>query len=105
MDDIIKSITEAEEQAVKLKSDAVLRAGQIIEDARTQSAERERVAAEERAAYRDERLAAARLQAEKDYSAALAAHRKEAEEYAARISGNTDIIIGKIVGRVSGGNR
>lgn len=105
MDDIIQSITEAEAQAVQLKSDAVLRAGKIIEDARTQSANRERIAAEERAAYRDEQLAAARLQAERDYAASLAVRRKEAEEYVERASKNTDVIVGRIVGRLCGGNR
>lgn len=104
MDEIIKSVTDAEQRAAQMKSDAVVRAGQIIEEARAQAAAIEAKSASERAAFRESSLKAAEEQAEKDYAAAVAKSRAEAQRYADHIIGNTDAVVGKIVGRINGGN-
>lgn len=104
MDDIIKAINEAEERAAQIKSEAVERAARIIDEARERSAEIGREAAESRAAYREERIRAAELKAEEDYNDSVSASRREAEEYARSVGKNTEVVAGKIAGRVSGGN-
>lgn len=104
MDEIIKSVNEAEAQAAKIKSDAVVRAGKIIEQARAQASEIERAAAAERTAYRENAIKVAEEQAEKDYNAAIKKSGADAEQYAENVLRYVEVTVGKIVGRVSGGN-
>ncbi|MCD8372107.1 MAG: hypothetical protein LUD27_02265 [Clostridia bacterium] len=104
MDELIKSITEAEEKAAALKNDAVIKAGQIIEDARNQAAKIEAESSEQCSRYIDERLKAARVQAEKDYNAYIAKSKADAKIYADDMKKHTDATVGKIVGRITDGN-
>lgn len=104
MDEIIKAITQAEERAAQIKSDAVEQAARIIDEARSKSAEIGREAAQSRSAFRDDSLKAAEAKAEEDYKKAISDSRKAAEEYALRVGKHTDVAVGKIVGRVTSGN-
>ncbi|MCD7729732.1 MAG: hypothetical protein LUI60_07485 [Clostridia bacterium] len=104
MDELIKSITEAEEKAAAIKSDAVVKAGQIIEDARNQAAKIDAESAEQCTKYLNETLNSARVQAEKDYQSYIGTSTAKAKAYAADMKKHTDSTVGKIVGRITDGN-
>ena len=96
-EEIIKSITEAEEKATDMKTAAYARAAEI-------AAQAEIRAEEVCKAYRETQLKAAEADAQKKYLAALAEKRAEAEAYAARLLENTELPVSKIVRRVCGGD-
>ena len=92
-EEIIKSITEAEEKATDMKTAAYARAAEIAKSSE-----------EVCKAYRETQLKAAEADAQKKYLAALAEKRAEAEAYAARLLENTELPVSKIVRRVCGGD-
>jgi vacuolar-type H+-ATPase subunit H len=104
MDEMINAIAAAEAKAADIKNEAVIKAGKIIEDARAQAAELEKASALARAKMRDDTIKAATLKADKEYAAYISSCERQSKEYAEDVSKNTDVIVGKIVGRVSGGN-
>jgi vacuolar-type H+-ATPase subunit H len=104
MDDMIEAIAAAEVRATQIKNTAVQKAGQIIEEARAKAAAIEREEAEKRAKYRAETIAAAEAKADDEYKTSLEYCRLKAKEYTKKVSSSTDFVVGKIVGRVSGGN-
>ena len=83
-EEIIKSITEAEEKATDMKTAAYARA-EIAAQAETRAAEIAKSSEEVCKAYRETQLKAAEADAQKKYLAALAEKRAEAEAYAARL--------------------
>jgi vacuolar-type H+-ATPase subunit H len=104
MDDMIKAIAEAENKAAEIKNQAVITAGEIIEKAREQAAELEAAGVLARTKMRDEKLNAANKKAQQDYENSIASCRKQSKDYAEKVAQNSDVLVGKIVGRVSGGN-
>jgi vacuolar-type H+-ATPase subunit H len=104
MDDMILAIADAETRATEIKSAAVQKAGAIIEEARTKAADFEREQIEVRAKYRDDTLQAAESKSDEEFKKSIEQYKREAKEYADGIASSTDLIVGKIVGRVSGGN-
>ncbi|MCD8308578.1 MAG: hypothetical protein LUD19_01890 [Clostridia bacterium] len=104
MEDLIKSITETEEKAAAIKNDAVVKAGEIIEEARNRAAEIEATSAEQCAKYLSDALSAARIQADKDYNSYIQKSKADAKLYAADMKKHTDATVGKIVGRITDGN-
>lgn len=103
-EEIIKSITEAEEKAADMKTAAYARAAEIAAQAEIRAAEIARSSEEVCKAYRETQLKAAEADAQKKYLAALAEKRAEAEAYAARLLENTELPVSKIVRRVCGGD-
>lgn len=104
MDEMINAITEAEAKATEIKNAALLRAGEIVEKARATAVELEKNSAVERAKYKDDSLKAAALQAQKEYEQSIEKSKVSAAAYAKTVAPSTDLIVGKIVGRISGGN-
>ena len=104
MDDLIKSITEAEEKAAAMKNDAVIKAGQIIESARVQAAKIDEQSAEQCAIYLNESLSAARTKAESDYAAYIKKSTTDAKTYADNMRNRINSESYKIVGRITDGN-
>ena len=103
-EEIIKSITEAEEKATDMKTAAYARAAEIAAQAEIRAAEIARSSEEVCKAYRETQLKGAEADAQKKYLAALAEKRAEAEAYAARLLENTELPVSKIVRRVCGGD-
>jgi vacuolar-type H+-ATPase subunit H len=104
MDDMILAIADAETQATEIKNSAVQRAGVIIEDARAKAAQQEKEQVDVRAKYRDDAIRNAEMQAEEEFNKSIEKSKREAKSYANGVAASTDLIVGKIVGRVSSGN-
>ncbi|MCH5142140.1 MAG: hypothetical protein J1G07_00270 [Clostridiales bacterium] len=104
MEDIIKSVNEAEGQAEEIKSSAEQKAAQILADAEKQAAEILKRSEEKLKIYREEQLKSAQAVAEEEYKNTLQSSAKTAEEYASSLIKRTDIQVNEVVGRVSRGN-
>ncbi len=105
MEDILKSVTDAEAEAAAIRADAEARANEIILGAEEQAAEIARKCEAEMKLLREERLRAAQLGAQKDYERALADESARQKKYADGLIGKCDGEARKIVGRITGGNR
>lgn len=104
MEDIIKSVNEAETQAEEIKSGAEQQAAQILADAEKKAAAILKQSEEKLKLYREEQLRAAQTNAEDEYKDALQASAQKAEEYANSLIRSTEIQVSEVVGRVSRGN-
>jgi vacuolar-type H+-ATPase subunit H len=105
MDDMIQAIQNAELEAAQIKNNALDRAQQIVDEARAKALKLEADAAKARTDESAEILRKAELSARDEYSSFIEKKRRDAETYADGIRSTTDVVVGKIVGRVSGGNR
>lgn len=101
-EEIIKSITEAETRAAKIKESAFAQAAEIAAKAEARAFEIESSSEEVCRAYRETQLKAAEADAEKAYLSALAQKREEARGYADRLLENIELPVSKIVGRITG---
>ncbi len=104
MDDMIKSITDAEEKAAEMKNEAAAKAAALGDEARAKALETEASAALERAKYREENMNAARYEAEERYKISLAKSKADAKEAVAKTEKDLDLIAGEIAGRIRSGN-
>ncbi|MGN0818703.1 MAG: hypothetical protein ACI4L9_07015 [Candidatus Coproplasma sp.] len=104
MEEIIKSITEAEARAAEIKAQALLRAAGIAEGAEARAAEIEKVTAEECKKLREDALKKAQEDAQEKYDSAIAEKRAEAKDYVAERLEHCDLQVKEIVRRVTGGN-
>ena len=104
MEDIIKSIKRAEEDAAQMKNDALAKAAQILEAAQIEAQSMENAAAEANKEYREQQLLIARSQADKEYAYALQQKEKEARAYCEAVLLNSEVSIEKIVGRILSGD-
>lgn len=104
MEDIIKSVNEAERQAEEIKLSAEQKAAQILADAERRASEILKAGEEKLKIYREEQLKAAQAAADKDYNKAIADNSAKAEEYANSLIEKTKIQVSEVVGRVSRGN-
>lgn len=104
MDELIKSITEAEEKATAMKNEAVIKAGQIIEAARAEAAKIDEQSAEQCARFINESLNDARVKADKDYAAYIEKSKTDAKIYADSMRNRVNSEAYKIVGRITDGN-
>lgn len=103
--EIVKSITEAEAQALELKRVEAERAAQIVAQAQQQAARTESSSEEVCKAYRETQLKAARAEAEANYQSVLKTKEKEAREYCAKILEKADENVREIVRRIVSGDR
>ncbi len=104
MEEIIRSITQAESEAEAIKAEALLQCAKIAEEA---EAEKNRIAdkcEEDCKLYRERGIAEACAEAERQYSAALEKKRAEAAANADSVIKNTDKVVAEIVRRVTRGN-
>ncbi len=104
MDDMIKSITDAEERATAIKNEAAARASAMGDEARAKALETETSAALERAKYREENIKAAREKAETVYKISVAKSRADAKKAVEKTDMEIDLIAGEIAGRIRSGN-
>lgn len=105
MEEIIKSITEAEQKAAEIKSEAALRAQKIIADAEKQAEEKRKYSQTELKAYRENGIKAATEAAQKAYDEQIERQSLNAKKYAAGLLKDTDFYVNDIVRRISGGSR
>lgn len=104
-EEIIKSITAAEEEGAAMKRTALERAAQILSNAQAQASGVEKSAAQTCKAYRDAQIKRAQEDAEQEYEAALRAKKAEAKDYCEEALEGADASVTKIVGRILGGDR
>ncbi len=104
-DEIVKSITQAEETAAELKRTAMERATEIVDEAVKRAEQIENTAKEVCAAYRESQIKNAQAEAERAYGEMLAQNEEDAKEYCTKVLEGADSVIGGIVGRIISGNR
>lgn len=104
-EEIIKNITDAEAQAAQIKREAQERATAILAEATERAARLERSSAEVCKAYRESQMKAAHADAEREYAETLQAKTREAKAYCENALHGSDASVGKIVGRIVGGDR
>ena len=104
-EDIIKSITAAEETATQLKREAQEKAAKIVSEAEDTARGMENSAEETCKAYVSAQVKQAQEDAEKEYEAAMLVAEKNAQAYCETALANAGDSVGNIVGRILGGNR
>lgn len=102
MEEIIKDIAAAEEEAACIRAEAQKKAQELVAAAEREARALSERTEEELKVYREEQLRAAREEADAEYEAAVSAARKAAEEETARLLQNTDAAVGRIAGRIVG---
>lgn len=105
MNEIIKSITEAEEKAAEIKEKALKRAAEIAAHAEERAGEIDRLSAAECKELREKTLKEAAEKAQADYDNEISAKRAEAAKYAEKCLKRADRQVHDVVRRVTVGNR
>ncbi|MGN0808138.1 MAG: hypothetical protein ACI4MN_06820 [Candidatus Coproplasma sp.] len=105
MEEIIKSIIEAEEHAEEIKAQALSHAAEIAENAQVRAAEIEKESAEECKKFRENALKKAQAEAQAKYDAEIAEAHNDAKKFVAEHLERCELQIKEIVRRVSDGNR
>ena len=104
-EEIIKSITVMEAEAEQIKTDAQNKAAVIIAEAEQKAAQAERLAADERKAYREKQYQNALAEADVEYEKTVAEKLRDAKGYCEEALNASEAYVGKIVGRIIGGDR
>ncbi len=102
MEEILKSVAEAEARAAETREAATDKAAEIIARAEARAAELAKSSEAECKAYREQALSAARRQAQENYLRAIEIRRGEAEKYADGLLKNTDAQVNTITRRICG---
>lgn len=105
MEDVIKSVTEAEQEAERIKEAADIKCAEIIARAEKDAAEILKRSEERLKLYRENALAKAAKDAEDAYKKSVKDSLEEATAYADEVLKKTDKQVTEIVGRIVGGNR
>jgi len=105
MEEIIKSITEAEAEAAEIKANAQSRAALIIESAQSEAAEIAKKAETECKLLRENGLRTAERTAQDNYLNTVRESAASAENYADGVIKTAEAQVDEIVGRIVGGNR
>ena len=103
-EEMIKRITDAEEQGALLKEKATEKAALLLSDAERQAARTLQSSAEVCRAYSETQLKNARAEADIRYAETLESERKKARAYCAEMLKNADGNVNAIVGRIVGGD-
>ncbi|MDE6676700.1 MAG: hypothetical protein K2K12_03185 [Clostridia bacterium] len=104
MQEILKSINEAEQKAAEIKTAAQQKAAEIADNAEQRSREIAKLSETECKAYREKALKEAEEAAQKHYDDEITAKRAEAAKYAAKCLASTDDIVNEIVRRIVRGS-
>lgn len=104
-EDIIKKITEAEEEAANIKAEATQEATDKITNAELRAAEVMKTSGEVCKAYRETSLKNAEINAQKEYDDAIKQAELDARNYCREILLKADTAAAVVVGRIIGGNR
>ena len=100
MQEILKSINEAEEKAAEIKAAAQQNEAEIACSAEERSAEIARLSEAECKAYREKAIKEAEETAQKNYDDEITVKRATAAKYAADCLKSTDNIVSDIVRRI-----
>ena len=103
-EEIIKSITQAEETAAEIKRVATEKAAAIIAEATERAANTESAAVEVCRAYKESQIKAAHAEAESAYTETVTKNTESAKSYCAKALAESDSVIGNIVGRIIRGD-
>lgn len=102
MEEILKTILNAETEAGNLKDEALKRAAEIAAEAEARAAEIEKASEAECKNIRESMLRLAQKQSEEEYKQTIYVRADEAQHYADEILKHTDALVKKITGRISG---
>lgn len=105
MENVIKSVTEAEAEAERIKQEADIKCADIIARAEKEAAEILKRSEEQLKIYREEALLKAAKDAENAYKKSVDDSLKKATAYADEVISKTDKQVTETVGRIIGGNR
>ncbi len=105
MEEIIKSITEAEKRAAEIKEQALNKAADIAAQAEERAAEIEKLSEAECKALREKSIQAAYDDAREKYEGEIKQKRAEAAVYASGCLKKADRQVSGIIRRVTGGGR
>lgn len=105
MNEIIKSITEAEGQAAEIKDKALSRAAEIAAQAEERASEIDKLSAAECRQLREKILKEAVEGAQADYDKEISENRAKAAKYAEKRLKAADRHVHDIVRRITVGNR
>ena len=103
-EEMIKKITDAEEQGALLKEKATEKATLLLSEAERQVARTLQSSAEVCRAYSETQLKNARAEADIRYAETLETERKKARAYCAEMMKSADGYVSGIVGRIVGGD-
>ncbi len=104
MNEIIKSITEAEEKAAEIKAGALQKSAEIAAAAEVRAEEIARKCETDCKLFRENQLKKAERDAQANYDKALADKRAEAKAYADALIKKTDGAVNEIVRRITRGS-
>ena len=104
-EDIIKGITQAETQASQIKKEAQEKAAAIVAEATLRAREIENDGVQLCKSYRETQIKEAQERAEKEYQTTIRVKTEEAKLYCADALKKSEASVGKIVGRIVGGDR
>lgn len=100
MQEILKSINEAEEKSAEIKAAAQQKAAEIAGNAEERSAQIAKLSEAECKAYREKAIKEAEEAAQSNYDDEITVKRAAAAKYAADCLKNTDNIVSEIVRRI-----
>lgn len=103
-EEIIKSITQAEEKAAEIKRVATEKAATIIAEATEKAANTEGAAVDVCRAYKESQIKGAHAEAERADAETIAKNTDAAKSYCANAFAEADAVIGDIVGRIIRGD-
>lgn len=104
MEEILKSIKEAEHKAAEIKAEAQDGCAVIAADAEKEAAEILKTSEQRLKLFKEESLSNAAKNAQKDYEDKIKQAKADAEAYADGVIKNTDKEVNEIVGRILSGN-
>ncbi len=103
-ENIVKSITQAEEQAAQIKRKALEKASGIVAQANETATATENEAVQSCRSYKEAELRRAHADGEANYCATVQENETAAKEYCAKALDNAATAIGGVVGRILRGD-
>ena len=104
-EEMIKTITDAEEKAAQCKREAEEKAAKLLSETEAQISRTEKALEETLRAYKESQIKAAKTKAQERFEGALKQTREEAKAYSANVLKNADEQVNAIVGRQISGDR
>ena len=104
MEEVLKSVKEAEGLAAQIKAEAEAEAEQLIASSRARAATLKKSAEEEMKSYRETTLKEAELKIQKEAERTLSAHASEETQAADALLKDTSATVSQIVRRVIDGD-
>lgn len=103
-DELIKSITETEEQAAQMRRVALEKAAELISQAENRGQELITRSIEDGKLYRETEQKKAFKDAEREYASAMKVAEDSAKEYCQKVTSSIETVVQEIVGRIVNGN-